>query len=109
MAPAELAITELVVASHIVPWSVDPQKRLNPRNGLCLNALHDRAFDKGLMWVEDDFVVRFSEEVITAPDPSDEGTQWLRRFHGQRLHLPRHFTPDPELLRRHRELCVRVG
>lgn len=26
-----------------------------PRNGLCLNALHDRAFDRHLMWIEDDY------------------------------------------------------
>ena len=40
---------ELLVASHIVPWSVDKAVRLDPRNGICLNALHDRAFDKGLI------------------------------------------------------------
>lgn len=39
---------ELLVASHIVPWSEDKKNRLNPQNGLCLSALHDRAFDKGL-------------------------------------------------------------
>ena len=42
----------LLVASHIVPWSKDPRERLNPRNGLCLNALHDRAFDRGLISVD---------------------------------------------------------
>ena len=35
----------LLTASHIVPWAKDAKNRLNPRNGLCLNALHDRAFD----------------------------------------------------------------
>src|SRR5688572_26561406 len=38
-----LSVRELLVASHIVPWADDPKNRLNPRNGLCLNALHDRA------------------------------------------------------------------
>ncbi|MBA7588865.1 hypothetical protein ES708_30935 [subsurface metagenome] len=42
-------IEELLIASHIVPWSKDKKNRLNPSNGLCLNALHDRAFDKGLI------------------------------------------------------------
>src|SRR5438067_11978733 len=37
-----LAVPELLVASHIVPWAADPKQRMNPRNGLCLNALHDR-------------------------------------------------------------------
>jgi len=39
-------------ASHIVPWAEDERNRLNPRNGLCLNALHDRAFDRHLMWID---------------------------------------------------------
>ncbi len=32
-----LANPELLVASHIVPWQVDPSNRLNPRNGLSLS------------------------------------------------------------------------
>jgi putative restriction endonuclease len=54
----DLAIPQLLVASHVIPWAEDPMNRLNPRNGLCLNALHDRAFDRGLMWIEDGYVVR---------------------------------------------------
>jgi putative restriction endonuclease len=44
-----LSIPSLLTASHIVPWSEDEANRMNPKNGLCLNALHDRAFDKG--WI----------------------------------------------------------
>ena len=33
----------LLIASHIVPWAEDKKNRLNPENGLCLSALHDRA------------------------------------------------------------------
>jgi predicted restriction endonuclease len=39
-----LAVPELLVASHIVPWARDTKQRMNPRKGLYLNALHDRAF-----------------------------------------------------------------
>ncbi|MCL4694266.1 MAG: HNH endonuclease, partial [Candidatus Hydrogenedentes bacterium] len=46
-----LAVPELLVASHILPWRVDAANRLNPRNGLCLNAIHDRAFDQGIITV----------------------------------------------------------
>lgn len=46
-----LSEPRLLVASHIVPWAVDPNNRLNPRNGLCLSALHDKAFDLGLITV----------------------------------------------------------
>jgi hypothetical protein len=44
-----LAIRELLVASHILPWSTHPTHRLNVRNGLSLSRLHDAAFDCGLI------------------------------------------------------------
>jgi len=42
------------------PWALDIKNRTNPRNGLCLNAIHDRAFDCGLLTVTTDFRVRLS-------------------------------------------------
>lgn len=32
---------ELLVASHIVPWAQDKSPRLDPTNGICLNAFYD--------------------------------------------------------------------
>lgn len=98
-----LAVPELLVASHIVPWAQDAANRLNPRNGLCLNALHDRAFDRGLMWVDDGFVVRFSKRLRGAEKKSEATLAWLTGFDGQPLCLPKRFSPDPFLLRRHAE------
>ena len=40
-------IPELLLASHIMPWSKNEEHRLNPENGICLSALYDMAFDKG--------------------------------------------------------------
>lgn len=45
----QLAVRELLVASHILPWGAYPEERLNVRNGLCLSRLHDAAFDRGLV------------------------------------------------------------
>jgi predicted restriction endonuclease len=56
-----LSDSRLLIASHIVPWSSDKQIRLNPSNGLCLSAIHDRAFDKGLMTLSDDLKIVISE------------------------------------------------
>ena len=97
-----LSVPSLLVASHIVPWSVDAANRLNPRNGLCLNALHDRAFDRGLMWVEDNFTIRFSPHLRKTKGASEPTLMWLTSFDGQPLRLPQNFGPDPRLLRRHR-------
>lgn len=38
---------ELLVCSHIIPWSVDKKNRLNPNNALLLAFNYDFLFDKG--------------------------------------------------------------
>lgn len=96
-----LTVVPLLVASHIVPWAADPKNRMNPKNGLCLNALHDRAFDRGLMWVDVDFRVRFSPRLRV----DDRTAGWLTASEGQPLCLPANFTPDPELLAQHAKAC----
>lgn len=96
-----LAIKSLLVASHIVPWSVDTENRLNPRNGLCLNALHDRAFDCGLMWIENEFKIRISDTLLEQKAGSSEVRDWLSSFNGKSLLLPRYFQPDSKLLLKH--------
>jgi putative restriction endonuclease len=45
---------ELLTASHIVPWADAPEHRVNPANGLCLNRLHDGAFDRHLIAFDED-------------------------------------------------------
>ncbi len=96
-----LTIQPLLTASHIIPWAEDEKNRLNPKNGLCLNALHDRAFDRHLMWIEDDFVIRFSPRLHKISKDQAETIRWLTSFEGSRLLLPGKFSPDPELLECH--------
>ena len=52
--------TRLLVASHIKPWRDDKENRLNPANGLCLNVLHDKAFDIGLITIGEDYRIKIS-------------------------------------------------
>lgn len=96
-----LAVPALLTASHIVAWASDAANRLNPRNGLCLNTLHDRAFDRGLLWVDDDFIVRFSKRLRSGSLGEFGDAKWFYEFDGQRLRLPKLFRPDPSLLRAH--------
>lgn len=98
-----LAVQPLLVASHIVPWSLDIKNRMNPRNGLCLNALHDRAFDRGLMTVTADFKVQMSDALKPTCRADEEPVGWLRRFDGTALILPKKFPPDAALLASHRK------
>ena len=86
----------LLTASHIVGWREDRSLRLNPRNGLCLNALHDRAFDRHLITFDEDY------RMIIASDVPPEARQQLERTHSRRLTMPSRFLPDQGLLERHR-------
>lgn len=50
---SDIALPDLLNASHIVPWKTDTARRADPRNGIALNALYDRAFDRGLITFDD--------------------------------------------------------
>lgn len=96
----------LLVAGHIKPWAEDEINRMNPRNGLALNALHDRAFELGLFTIRpEDYVIEVAPAVRHPKRPDAEAAaSLLGRFHGQGLRLParRRFLPDPALLAWHR-------
>jgi len=98
---------QLLVASHIVPWAADVANRLNPRNGLSLNALHDKAFDRHLMWIDDDFLVRLSPKLCESSTTSKQTVDWLMSFDGKPLLLPDNFRPDPVLIAKHASRCER--
>lgn len=100
-----LAVPPLLVASHIVPWALEPKQRMNPRNGLCLNALHDRAFDRGLMVVRHDLTVHFADSLHSCEETQPETLAWLLDFEGRRISLPKKFRPDLDLLTKHRKTC----
>lgn len=87
---------ELLVASHIVAWADDVDLRVRPTNGICLNALHDRAFDKHLISFEDDLSMIASQRLkMTAENRPF--------FQNLSLKLPSRFRPDIGCLARHRD------
>jgi putative restriction endonuclease len=96
----------LLVAGHIKPWSEDVDNRMNPRNGLALNALHDRAFELGLFTIRpDNYLIEVAPSVRASKRPDAEAAvALLGRFHGQALRLParQQLLPDPEFLAWHR-------
>ena len=101
-----LNISDFLVASHIVPWSKDENNRLNPRNGLCLNAMHDRAFDKGFITVTPEYKVKISnyfadygnEEIVS---------EMFSKYNNQKIILPDKFSPDKEFLSYHNKKIFR--
>ncbi|HOE42818.1 MAG TPA: HNH endonuclease [Rhodoferax sp.] len=95
-----LSDARLLIASHIVPWSSDKTNRLNPSNGLCLSAIHDRAFDKGLMTLSDDLKIVISEVLKRSDDVFVRDV--LMPLNGRMIESPERFTPQLEFVTWHR-------
>lgn len=93
---------QLIVASHIIPWAKDEKNRLNPRNGLCLSAIHDKAFDNGLITVTPEMRVEVSEDLRRRATEGQVSAS-LATLHGGKIELPARFRPDRNFLRWHNE------
>lgn len=96
-----LALPRLLVASHIVPWKVDTDNRLNPRNGLCLSALHDKAFDVGIITVTKDMTVKVSRKY--AKGAGGFFGSALMTYDGKLIASPEKFAPREDFLAFHHE------
>ncbi|MCW5982395.1 MAG: HNH endonuclease [Bryobacteraceae bacterium] len=102
----ENPVEDLLVASHILPWSQFPKHRLNPTNGLCLAAHFDRAFDRGLITFDSRMRLVISpvlKQYLSTPAIESE---FLRREGHPLLH-PDRFPPDTEFLDYHRNRIYR--
>ncbi len=123
-----LGVRSLLVASHIVPWVFPDQSgsrfeeslsiftgnlgtghRLDVRNGIALNALHDRAFDQGYITFDTDLCMvcgkhlrkRFREEEIARN---------FKAFEGKALRVPAESDgPGEEYLAWHRVMIFEEG
>ena len=76
---------DLLVASHIIPWSIKIDTRLSPHNGLCLSTLYDILFDKGY------FTLNEKYEVIIASKLDELSLQtqnWLNEISGKVISNP---------------------
>jgi putative restriction endonuclease len=99
-------LPDLLVASHIIPWSQNEAERLNPENGICLSALYDRAFDKGLIGITEKYQIMISSELKTKEKkefyPSNFGN-----LIGITLQLPQKYLPKKEFLQFHLDTVFR--
>lgn len=94
-----IAIDSLLIASYIKPWKdSSPTEKVKATNGLLLNAFHDRAFDQGLITLDDDFAVHVSSHV----ERTEINDEWLFRYEGHRMDMPAVCEPSREFLEFHR-------
>lgn len=97
-----IAEPSLLRASHIAPWAEFVSERLNPSNGLCLNAMHDAAFDRGLMTIDESLRVVVSGRLRTSC-PEDAFVQNFGAVAGRKIRVPDRNQPDVKFLSHHRE------
>lgn len=95
-----LNYSKFLVASHIKPWSDDKKNRLNPRNGLCLSVLYDKAFDLGLISITPDYIVCISNQLKEkATDQFSKRN--LHSIEEKKISLPEKFLPSKAFLEYH--------
>lgn len=100
-----ISVPQLLLASHIIPWADKSYKkdRLNPCNGICLSALYDKAFDKGLFTISpDDYTIQLSSAL------REYGTQeyFDKQFgsiSGKQITMPIEYKPNRDFLAYHRD------
>lgn len=61
--------SDLLVASHIIPWAAKVEGRLSPHNGLCLSVLYDKLFDKGYFTLNNELKVLITPRIDRLSDP----------------------------------------
>lgn len=94
-----LSNRQLLIAGHIRPWGIDEKNRMNPRNGIAINSLHDKAFENGLITILPSYKVKISPVL---KKQKDEATRdFFLKYDNRNIFLPKRFLPDKEFLEYH--------
>lgn len=92
----------LLIASHIIPWKDNEQRRADPTNGIAFNSLHDRLFDQGLITFDEDFRIIISNSFRENLSLENQYKCFFN-IEGKQLNLPERFKPDASAMIYHRE------
>lgn len=96
-----LRLPTLLIASHIKPWKAStPTEKTAASNGLLLDAFHDRAFDQGLISIDNDYCIMVNHDKVKHSDINDK---WLYDFEGREISLPAISQPSHEFIEYHRK------
>ena len=93
-------IPDLLIASHIIPWSENEKERLNPHNGICLSPLYDRCFDRGYIGITPNYKLKFSND-LKSNITKDFFGRHFGEYENSKNNLPDRFLPQPEFLDYH--------
>ncbi len=93
-------IPELLVASHIIPWSKNEKERLNPENGICLSPLYDKAFDIGLIGLNCKYEILVSNQLKKSKQ-KDFYNRYFGHLETSKILIPKKYMPKKEFLEYH--------
>jgi putative restriction endonuclease len=88
-----------LIAGHIRPWGIDEKNRLNPRNGIAINALHDKAFESGYITITPEYKIRVSPSLMKKKN--NVINDYFQKYENKDIILPSRFLPDIEFLKYH--------
>ena len=94
------------VGSHIKPWAEDKSNRLNPHNGICLNSIHDRAFDRGLITIDKGYKIIVSSRLKDYYS-SKFIDDIFKKYAGHKIAIPKKFEPSLEFLQYHNDVIFK--
>ncbi len=77
------------------------KNRLNPQNGLCLNNLHDKAFDQGLITFDNSFNMILSNRLKKSKNESIK--YYFHKMEGKKIEFPKRFIPDINFMMYHNQ------
>lgn len=95
---------KLLIASHIKPWkNSTATEKTDPRNGVCLNALHDKAFDQGYITIRKDYTIVISKQL---KDIYDGATieKYFGIYDNKQIIMPEKFIPNQLYLEYHNDV-----
>lgn len=92
---------QLLIAGHIRPWGVDEKNRMNPRNGLAINCLHDKAFESGLITILPNYKIKISS--ILKKQKDEVTKSFFLKYENRNIFMPKRFFPDKEFLQYHND------
>ncbi len=99
-------ITDLLVASHILPWSKNEEERLNPENGICLSPLYDKAYDRGYITINQNFEILLSKDLIRTNYKSYH-QKFFSFLTGSKINLPQKYYPNKKFLQFHMDVIFK--
>lgn len=95
-------LPELLVASHIIPWSLNEKERLNPENGICFSSLYDKAFDKGLITLSDDYKIIISNDLRKSKE-KEFFKDYFGIIEGKQIIEPLKYLPNLDFIKYHQD------